>query len=120
MLEFLGDIANLTFSQIKAIWVLYTTSSVLAGFLFCGFWTGFSTFLIFSSGNGQLLRIYITFGGFIMAELISQFGTIATAIFSQVGTVASTIVSTPLLLFTTGFLFLGGCVGIFGRLLSRN
>ena len=55
-----------------------------------------------------------------MAELISQFGTIATAIFSQVGTVASTIVSTPLLLFTTGFLFLGGCVGIFGRLLSRN
>ncbi len=32
MLEFLGDIANLTFSQIKAIWVLYTTSSVLAGF----------------------------------------------------------------------------------------
>mgnify|MGYP003197729859 FL=1 len=76
--------------------------------------------MIFSSGNGQLLRIYITFGGFIMAELISQFGTIATAIFSQVGTVASTIVSTPLLLFTTGFLFLGGCVGIFGRLLSRN
>lgn len=55
-----------------------------------------------------------------MAELISEFGTIATAIFSQVGTVASTIVSTPLLLFTTGFLFLGGCVGIFGRLLSRN
>ena len=55
-----------------------------------------------------------------MAELISQFGTIATAIFSQVGTVASTIVSTPLLLFTTGFLFLGGGVGIFGRLLSRN
>ena len=40
-----------------------------------------------------------------MAELISQFGTIATAIFSQVGTVASTIVSTPLLLFTTGVLF---------------
>lgn len=55
-----------------------------------------------------------------MADLISQFGTIATAIFTQIGTVASTIVSTPLLLFTTGFLFLGGCVGIFGRLLSRN
>ena len=46
-----------------------------------------------------------------MAELISQFGTIATAIFSQVGTVASTIVSTPLLLFTTGFLFFGWLCG---------
>ena len=55
-----------------------------------------------------------------MSELITQFGTIATAIFSQVSTICETIVSTPLLLFTTGFLFLGGCVGIFGRLLSRN
>lgn len=55
-----------------------------------------------------------------MADLIAQFGTIATSIFSQVSTVASTIVSTPLLLFTTGFLFVGGCIGIFGRLLSRN
>lgn len=35
-------------------------------------------------------------------------------------TIATTIVSTPLLLFTVGFLFLGGCIGIFGRLLSRN
>lgn len=55
-----------------------------------------------------------------MEALITQFGTIATAIFAQVTEVASTIVETPLLLFTTGFLFLGGCVGIFGRLLSRN
>lgn len=55
-----------------------------------------------------------------MADLISQFVTIATSIMSQVGTIAETIVSTPLLLFTTGFLFLGGCVGILGRLLSRN
>lgn len=55
-----------------------------------------------------------------MGELISQFGTIATSIMTQVGTIASTIVETPLLLFTTGFLFLGGCIGIFGRLLSRN
>lgn len=55
-----------------------------------------------------------------MAELIADFATISTAIFSQVGTIATTIVDTPLLLFTTGFLFLGGCVGIFGRLLSRN
>lgn len=55
-----------------------------------------------------------------MAELIADFGTVGTAIFSQVSTIAQTIVDTPLLLFTTGFLFIGGCVGIFGRLLSRN
>lgn len=55
-----------------------------------------------------------------MTGLISQFAEIATAIMSQVSTVATTIVDTPLLLFTTGFLFLGGCIGIFGRLLSRN
>ena len=53
-----------------------------------------------------------------MSALITQFGTIATSIFSQVSTVATTIVDTPLLLFTTGFLFVGGCIGIFGRLLS--
>lgn len=55
-----------------------------------------------------------------MASLISSFGEVATAIFTQITEIADTIVSTPLLLFTTGFLFLGGCVGIFGRLLSRN
>lgn len=55
-----------------------------------------------------------------MSTLITEFGTVATAIFEQVGTICSTIVGNPLLLFTTGFLFVGGCVGIFGRLLSRN
>lgn len=55
-----------------------------------------------------------------MSTLITDFGSIATAVFTQITQIAETIVSTPLLLFTTGFLFLGGCVGIFGRLLSRN
>jgi hypothetical protein len=55
-----------------------------------------------------------------MASLISDLGTIVTAIMTHVGTVASTIVGTPLLLLTTGFLFLGGAIGIFGRLLSKN
>lgn len=55
-----------------------------------------------------------------MDSLIGQFATISTAIFGQMATICDTIVSNPLLLFTTGFLFLGGCVGIFGRLLSRN
>ena len=55
-----------------------------------------------------------------MATLLADFATIATSIFDQVGTIATTIMENPLLLFTTGFLFVGGCVGIFGRLLSRN
>ncbi len=55
-----------------------------------------------------------------MTALLTTLGEIATAIFTQVGTVAKTIVETPLLLFTVGFLFVGGAVGIFGRLLSRN
>ena len=59
-------------------------------------------------------------GATTMEALLSNFASIATAIWSQVGEVADTIMGNPLLLFTTGFLFLGGCVGIFGRLLSRN
>lgn len=55
-----------------------------------------------------------------METLLSNFALIGTAIWTQVTEVATTITETPLLLFTTGFLFLGGCVGIFGRLLSRN
>ena len=55
-----------------------------------------------------------------MADLLTQIGTVATQVFSTVGTVASTITSTPILLLTVGFLFVGGAVGIFGRLLSRN
>lgn len=55
-----------------------------------------------------------------MATLLGDLSTVVTAVFGWVGTVASTITSTPLLLLTTGFLVLGGAVGIFGRLLSRN
>ena len=55
-----------------------------------------------------------------MSNLITNLGTVATAIWDQVGTAAQTISETPLLLFTVGFLFVGGCIGIFGRLLSRN
>lgn len=55
-----------------------------------------------------------------MAGLLSDLGTVVTQVLTWVGNVASTIVSTPILLLTTGFLVLGGAVGIFGRLLSRN
>ena len=55
-----------------------------------------------------------------MSALLTDLGAVVTQVFAWVGTVSSTIVGTPLLLLTTGFLVLGGAVGIFGRLLSRN
>lgn len=55
-----------------------------------------------------------------MSNLLSQLALVVTQVFTWVGTVSTTIVGDPLLLLTTGFLVLGGAVGIFGRLLSRN
>lgn len=55
-----------------------------------------------------------------MTTLLTDLGTVATKVLSSVADVCGTIVGEPLLLMTTGFLFIGGVVGIFGRLLSRN
>ncbi len=55
-----------------------------------------------------------------MQALITNFTPMITSIFEWVGDVCSTIVGEPLLLMTTGFLVVGGVVGIFGRLLSRG
>lgn len=55
-----------------------------------------------------------------MAALLADLATVITSVMSNVSTIATTITSTPLLLLTTGFLFIGGCIGIFGRLLSKN
>ena len=55
-----------------------------------------------------------------MATLLGDLGTVATQVMTFVVDICETIVSQPLLLLTVGFLFIGGCVGIFGRLLSRN
>lgn len=55
-----------------------------------------------------------------MAALLKDLALIVTQVISWVGNVASTITSTPILLLTVGFLVLGGTIGIFGRLLSRN
>ena len=55
-----------------------------------------------------------------MSALLADLATIVTQIMTWVTTIGSTIVSTPLLLLTTGFLVLGGAIGIFGRLLSRS
>lgn len=55
-----------------------------------------------------------------MADLLTTLGSVATKALAVVGEVVTTIVDTPLLLMTTGFLFLGGAIGILGRLLSKS
>ena len=55
-----------------------------------------------------------------MSSLLTDLASVATAVITQVGTICTTIVGQPLLLLTVGFLFLGGAIGIFGRLLSRG
>lgn len=59
-------------------------------------------------------------GGATMATLLTTLGSVATSVLGIVGEVCTTIVAQPLLLMTTGILLLGGAIGIFGRLLSRN
>lgn len=55
-----------------------------------------------------------------MSALLTDLGTVATSVLTYVGNVCTTIVDQPLLLLTVGFLFIGGVIGIFGRLLSRG
>lgn len=55
-----------------------------------------------------------------MTALLGDISLIVTQIITWVGTICTTIVGQPLLLLTVGFLMIGGSIGIFGRLLSRN
>ena len=55
-----------------------------------------------------------------MSTLLTDLGTVGTDVLEFVSNVCTTIVGQPLLLLTVGFLFIGGVVGIFGRLLSRG
>ena len=55
-----------------------------------------------------------------IAAFLSSIATIFTQVLTWVGSVCSTIVSNPLLLAGVGFFFVGGVVGILGRMLSRN
>ena len=55
-----------------------------------------------------------------MEALITSLTPMINFIMEQVPTVATTIVGSPLLLMTTGFLVVGGVVGIFGRFLSKG
>lgn len=59
-------------------------------------------------------------GAITVSSLITDLSAIGTGIWTQVTTVAEKITTTPILLLTVGFLFVGGVVGIFGRLLSRG
>lgn len=58
--------------------------------------------------------------GNTMATFLSTVASVVTQILTWVTSVASTITDTPLLLFTVGFLALGGAVGILGRMLSKS
>jgi hypothetical protein len=55
-----------------------------------------------------------------MSTLLSSLGEVATSVLGEIPDVCAVIVAQPLLLLTVGFLFIGGVVGIFGRLLSRG
>ena len=55
-----------------------------------------------------------------MEVFLSNISLIVTSIMAWVVTVCQTIIGQPILLFTVGFLAIGGAVGIFGRLLSRS
>ena len=64
--------------------------------------------------------VVLTATGSTMSGLLGDLSTVGTEVLGTVGEVITTIVSNPLTLFTTGILFLGGAVGILGRLLSRS
>lgn len=53
-------------------------------------------------------------------NVISWIDSVATSIFSWASDVCTCIVQQPLLLFTVGFLALGGSIAIVSRLLSRS
>ena len=55
-----------------------------------------------------------------MGDFLSNITLVVTEIMDWVVTVCETIIGQPILLFTVGFLAIGGAVGIFGRLLSRS
>lgn len=55
-----------------------------------------------------------------MSALLTSLGEVSTSVLTYVGNVCSTITNQPLLLLTVGFLFIGGVIGIVGRLLSRG
>lgn len=53
-------------------------------------------------------------------SLVNDLGSVGSSFLGVVGDIADTIVSTPLLLLTVGIFFLGGCVAMFGRFMSKD
>lgn len=59
-------------------------------------------------------------GATAMTEFLTSVAAIVTQILAWIPQVTGVIIDDPFLLFTVGFLAVGGAVGIIGRLLSRN
>lgn len=55
----------------------------------------------------------------VMADLIALIQPVVTMIFTTVGTVITTIIGSPYLVFTMGFLVVGGAIKIVRSLLRR-
>lgn len=55
-----------------------------------------------------------------VSQVLSQSGDVVTSMLGWVVDVGNTIVNNGILFLTVGILVLGGVIGIFGRLLSRN
>ena len=55
-----------------------------------------------------------------LTAFVSNMSTVGDAILGEIPSVSEVIQGDPMLFFTVGFLFIGGVIGIFGRLLSRR
>lgn len=55
-----------------------------------------------------------------MGTFLTDIGSVVTQMITWVGNVASTVVSTPILLFTSGIMAVGAAVGLFSRFLRRS
>ena len=123
LLTSLGEVATKVLTFVASVCSTITSEPLLlltVGFLFIGGVIGIFGRLL-SRGQDMILK-----GGLLtetpsaMSALLTQLGTVATAVLDTVADVAGVIVAQPLLLLTVGFLFIGGVIGIFGRLLSRS
>lgn len=56
----------------------------------------------------------------VQPGLMDYLPLVASAVWAQIPIVSAVITGNSLLLFTVGFLFVGGCVAIFGRLLRKS
>ena len=55
-----------------------------------------------------------------MGTFLGNVGTVVSQIINWIGSALDLITSNPFLLFTVGFLALGGAIGMIGRLIQRG